>query len=166
MNIQYSEIRESDFEFVKGIYDYYILNTTSTYFTDKISIDELKRFIPLNHEKYKSYLIKVDDAFCGFCYLAQYNKRQAYDRTAEVSLYIHPEFTGKGIGAFVLNHLEEIALQKNISILIGIISGDNDRSIKLFERCGYEKCAHYKQIGEKFNKLLDVVAYQKMIKRK
>jgi L-amino acid N-acyltransferase YncA len=49
-------------------------------------------------------------------------------------------------------------------VLIGIISGDNINSIILFENCGFEKCGHYKQVGEKFNEILDVVSYQKIIR--
>jgi L-amino acid N-acyltransferase YncA len=50
--------------------------------------------------------------------------------------------------------------------LLAVISADNLNSIKLFERCGYENCGHLKQIGEKFNQLLDVVFYQKIIDKR
>jgi phosphinothricin acetyltransferase len=163
MNIHFVDLTESDFDLIKDIYDYYIENTTTTYFTEKILIGQLKEFIPVNHKKYKSFLIRFDDEPCGFCYFTQYKKRQAYDRTSEISLYLKPGYTGRGIGKEALKHLEKVAKKNGISVLIGIISGDNENSIKLFEKCGYEKCAHYKQIGEKFNKILDVVSYQKII---
>ena len=162
-NIQFIDIKEEDFDFIKEVYDYYVINTTTSFHTEKLSIGQLKEFILIGHEKYKSLLIKSDNINCGFCYISQYKKRQAYDRTAEVTLYLKPEFTGHGIGRTVLEHLEEIARQKGIKVLIGIISGDNDKSIRLFEKCGYEKCAHYKKVGEKFNKILDVVSYQKFV---
>ena len=50
-------------------------------------------------------------------------------------------------------------------VLIGIISADNKQSIALVEKCGFEKCAHFKEVGEKFGKILDVVAYQKILDR-
>ena len=59
--------------------------------------------------------------------------------------------------------LEKTAFKHGIKVLIGIISGDNQSSIKLFEKCGFEKCGHYKQVGEKFGKILDVVSYQKIL---
>lgn len=163
MKISFVNIKEKDFELIKEIYDYYILHSTATYYTEKISIKELREFIPVGNKKYKSFLIKIDDECCGFCYLSQYKKRQAYDRTAEVSLYLKPEYTGKGIGKTALTYLEKVAKENGISVLLGIISGDNENSIKLIEHSGYEKCGHYKQIGEKFNKILDVVSYQKII---
>ena len=98
-----------------------------------------------------------------FAIFRQYKKRQAYDRTAEISVYLKHGRTGKGIGNTALSHLEKVAQENGISVLIGIISGDNENSIKLFERYGYEKCGHFRQIGEKFNKILDIVSYQKII---
>jgi phosphinothricin acetyltransferase len=164
MKIQFTDVLESDYEFIKEVYDHYILHSTSTYYTESIPMDELRAMILAGHPKYRSYLIKSDGENCGFCYLSQYKKRQAYDRSAEVSLYLKPGFTGKGIGKLALAHLEEMAGQQGISVLIGIISGDNEMSIKLFEDCGYEKCGHLKQVGEKFNKVLDVVTYEKILK--
>jgi L-amino acid N-acyltransferase YncA len=163
MKIEFADLTEADLEFVKEIYDYYIENSTATYYTERISTDELREFIPVQHKKYKSFLVKIDDEPCGFCYICQYKKRQAYDRTAEVSLYLKPGYTGRGIGRLALDYLEKVAKGNGISVLLGIISGDNANSIKLFEKQGYEKCAHYNQIGEKFSKILDVVSYQKIL---
>ncbi|MCK9207197.1 MAG: GNAT family N-acetyltransferase [Salinivirgaceae bacterium] len=67
----------------------------------------------------------------------------------------------KGIGKVALLHLEQKAVETGIRNLIAIISGDNSGSIHLFEKMGYSKCAHFKNVGEKFGKVLDVVAYQK-----
>lgn len=164
MNIQLIDLQEKDFEIVKSVYDYYIINTTATFHTELISIEELKSVIAVAHPKYKSYLIEFEGQIYGYCYLSQYKKRQAYDRTAEVSIYLKPEYSGKGIGRKVLEMLEQIALEGAIVVLIGIISEENKTSIALFEKCGYEKCAHFREVGEKFGRLLDVVAYQKTLK--
>jgi L-amino acid N-acyltransferase YncA len=163
MKIEFADITDKDLELIREIYDYYIENSTATYYTEKISISELKEFIPVKHEKYKSFLIKAEDRCVGFCYISQYKKRQAYYRTAEISIYLKPEYTGKGIGKEALEHLERVSISNGISVLLAIISGDNSGSIRLFERNGYEKCAHLKQIGEKFHQILDVVFYQKIL---
>ena len=163
MNIKLVDLQERDFHVVKEIYDYYILNSTATFHTDLISIEELKSVILTGHPKYRSFQIDYEGDTCGYCYISQYKKRQAYDRTAEVTIYLKPEYSGKGIGRETLNRLEKIAKRNGICVLIGLISGDNQASIRLFEKCGYEKCAHFKKVGQKFDKILDVVAYQKII---
>jgi L-amino acid N-acyltransferase YncA len=164
MKLQLADMTESDFDLVKEIYDHYILNTTATYHTEKITIPELKEYVLIGHTRYRSFLIKDEDTVCGFCYISRFKDRQAYDRTAEVTLYLKPEFTGRKIGTWVLNKLEKIAVESGIKVLVGIIGGENEQSIRLFEKCGYEKCAHFRQVGEKFNRILDMVGYQKILR--
>ena len=163
MSIKWIDLQEKDFEIVKEIYNYYVLHSTATYHTEELSVEELKKQIPLNHPKYRSYLIKDNGITCGYSYISQYKPRKAYDRTAEVTVYLKPGHTGKGIGEQALAKLESVAKEEKIKVLIGIISADNQQSVRLFEKCGYEKCAHLKKVGEKFGKILDVVYYQKSI---
>jgi len=163
MNISLIPIEEHHLPEVRDIYNYYILNSTATFHTEEISTDEAKGIIPFKHPKYKSFMIIKDETICGYVYLGCYKPRQAYDRTSEVTIYLKPEFAGFGIGKVVLEKMEQLAPELNIKILLGIITGENTGSIKLFEKCGYEKCAHFKQVGEKFGRILDVVAYQKFL---
>jgi L-amino acid N-acyltransferase YncA len=161
--IEFSPVTEDDLPAVKELYDYYILNSTATFHSQKITIEELKEFLFINHPKYPSFLIKENQEILGYCFLTRYKKRQAYDRTAEVSIYLKPECTGKGIGLLAMNHLEAAAKLAGIHVLIGTLSGDNQASIRLYEKMQYKKVAHFKNIGEKFGKLVDVVVYQKEI---
>ncbi len=163
MNLKLIDLKEGDFNLIKKIYDYYILNSTATFHTHIISIEELKSTILIANPKYRSFLVEYEGEVSGFCYISQYKKRPAYDRTAEISIYLKPEYSGRGIGKETLKLLESVAKRNGISVLLGIITGENQLSIELFEKSGYEKCAHYKKVGEKFNRLLDVVAYQKII---
>ncbi len=163
MNLEFISLQETDLQIVKEIYDYYILNTTATFHTECITIGELRETIPISHPKYTSFLIQNDRQTCGFCYTCAFKKRQAYDRSAEVTIYLKPDFFGVGIGTMTLKMMEQVARSNGIKVLIGIISGENQPSIRLFEKCGYEKCGHYRQVGEKFGRLLDVVSYENIL---
>lgn len=161
--IELSEVKASDLGIIKEIYDYYIINTPFTFHINEISVDALKETIPIGHEKYKSYLIKFEEETCGYCYLSQYKKRQAYDRTAEITIYLKKVYTGKGIGKYVLDKMDNVALNTGIKVLIGIVSGENEISQFLFEKCGYKKNGHLRQVGEKFGKTIDIFFYQKIL---
>lgn len=163
MNIDFREIREQELSEVKKIYDWYIVNSTATFHTEPVTTAELKEFIYFGHPLYKSYFILADGKIVGYCYLTYYKKRQAYNRTAEITLYLMQEYCNKGIGKTAVQYLEAKARVCGIKNLIGIITGENAQSIALFEKSGFIKCAHFKNVGEKFNKILDVVAYQKEI---
>ncbi|OFX42739.1 MAG: GNAT family N-acetyltransferase [Bacteroidetes bacterium GWA2_30_7] len=161
MNIKLVDIKENDFEAIKEIYDYYILNTTNTFNINSITIDELKSSVLINHDKYKSYLIKANDIVCGYCYLSQFRKKQAYDSTAEVTIYLHNKFSGNGIGFKAVSLLEKIAKDVGIKILMAYITAENTNSIKLFKKLNYELCGNFKNVGYKFNKYLDVLVFEK-----
>lgn len=163
MDIQFEELREHHLAEIKSIYDWYIENSTATFHTQPIQIEQLKEFIYIGHPLYKSFIIKAGPDLAGYCILTNHKKRQAYDRTAEVTIYLKPEFHKQGIGNVALEYLEQQARGLWLKNLIGVITGDNANSIALFEKAGYIKCAHFKNIGEKFGKVLDVVAYQKEI---
>lgn len=163
MNITFEELQEDDLHEVKRIYDWYIENSTATFHTEPVLIEQLKEFIYVKHPVYKAYMIYAGKEIAGYCFLTYHKKRQAYDRTAEVTIYLNPEWRTRGIGKIALIHLERAAQKAGLKNLIGVISGDNEGSISLFEKAGYIKCAHFKNVGEKFSKVLDVVAFQKEI---
>ncbi|UVV57481.1 hypothetical protein NXW60_09845 [Bacteroides fragilis] len=53
--------------------------------------------------------------------------------------------------------------QEGFSNIMALISGENEASIRLFEKCGFECCANIRQVAEKFGKKLDLKMYQKII---
>jgi len=161
--IVFAPLRENDLNAIREIYNHYILNTTATFHSEPISIPELKDFLYIANPKFLSFVMKEDDGIIGYCFLTRYKNRQAYDRTAELSIYLRPEYTGKRIGTGSLKYLEDAAKKAGIRVLIGTLCGENRASIRLMEKNGYTQCAHMKNIGEKFGKILDVVMYQKEI---
>ena len=161
MEISFEPITNNNISEALSIYNWYVLNSTATFHIDAIEADELKKMISIGHPKYQSFVIIADTTIIGFCYLSQFRYKEAYDRTAEVTLYLDQNQTKKGIGKKVLLFLEELAKQQQIVNLIGVITEENQSSIKLFERCGYFKAAHLKKVGVKFGKALDVTWYQK-----
>ena len=161
MNISFTPITSADLPAIREIYSWYVHNSTATFHTEAVRDDELLEFLHIGHPRYKSYLIFQEGRLAGYCFLTAHKKRQAYDRTAEVTIYLDPECRGKGLGPVALDHLETAARSGGLKNLVGVISGDNAGSIRLFEKAGYQKCAHFKNVGEKFGIVLDVVAYQK-----
>jgi phosphinothricin acetyltransferase len=163
MNIRFEALNEDHLPSVLSIYNWYVKNATATLHTEPITLDALKEIIFIGHPLYKSYLIFSDERMAGYGYLTKHKNRQGYDRTAEITIYLKPEFQKQGIGRIVLAHLEKQGRSAGFKNLIGGITGDNVGSIALFEKAGFIKCAHFKNVAEKFNTVLDVVMFQKEI---
>jgi phosphinothricin acetyltransferase len=161
--IRFKPSSEIDLPELLDLYNYHILNTTATFHLNPLSLNEMRNALPLNHSIYKTFTIYYNHQFCGYCYLNNYRPRQAYDRTAEITLYLKPEYHRKGIGRETLMFLESEAKKTNIKNLLGVITFENTASIVLFEKMAYTKVAHLKNIGEKFGRILDVTIFQKEI---
>lgn len=161
--VEFLPVEEKDLPAIKEIYDHYILNSTATFHSCPVQIPELTEFLFIAHPKYPAFTIRIKGRIIGYCFLTRYKNRQAYDRTAELSIYLRPECTGKGIGPAALQHLEEAAKRSGIHVLVGTLCGENYPSIRLMEKAGYTRAAHLRNVGEKFGNVLDVVIYQKEI---
>lgn len=152
-----------DLPALKEIYTYYIENSTATFHIGQISNEEMNGIIFNKDSFYETYTIIEKEEIIGYVLLAPYNSREAYRRTAIVTIYLKNGTENKGIGTRGINFIEEVAKQKGIKSLIALICGENVSSIRLFEKNGYFKCGHMKNVGEKFGRLLDAVTYQKEI---
>lgn len=163
MLIAFKPLEPTDMEFACSVYNYYVLKSTATFHTEPVSVDAFASGLPMNHSLYQSYLITCEGKPCGYVYLGNWKPRQAYNRSDEVTLYIEKDFHGKGIGKNSLMFIEAEARKRGIKNLLGVITFENKASIHLFEKSGFQKVGHLKNIGEKFGRLLDVVTYQKEI---
>lgn len=160
---QFEVTTEEHIDIAREIYLYYINHSTATFHKREITREEMSELLLFRNPKYESYMIKYYGEICGYVILTQYKTREAFDTTAEVTIYLKYGYEGKGIGSEALTFIEGRARIKDIHVLVGLISGENKGSIALFEKHGYEKCAHYKEIGYKFDRWLDLVCYQKTI---
>jgi len=105
-------------------------------------------------------VVEEDGLVCGYAYATQWNKRAAYRKTAEVSVYLSHLATGKGLGSRLYEALFTQLREKQLHIVIGGVTLPNPASIALHEKFGMKKVAHFEQVGYKFGQWLDVGYWQ------
>lgn len=163
VQVNFTEITEAYLPQVLEIYNHYIQNSTATFHIQPLTLEEMRRIVFFNDPRLKTFVVLDHEKLTGYCILGRYKEREAYNITAEVTIYLRPEYTGQGIGSQALKFIEKIARQNQFHSLLSGICGENTASIKLFTKNGYVKCAHYKEVGKKFGRLLDLVYYQKLL---
>jgi L-amino acid N-acyltransferase YncA len=99
----------------------------------------------------------------GFGSYGPFRAWPAYKYSVEHSLYVERSHRGRGIGKLLLAELIASATRQDYHTLIGGIDAQNDASIALHRRLGFEQCAHIRQAGFKFNRWLDLVFYQLLL---
>lgn len=146
-----------------AIYNFYVRNTTVTFNLHELSIEQFEKDFFHAGDLSGTYTIIENEKIIGFCCISRFNPKEAYDRSAYVSVYLRDDSTGKGYGAIILRFLENSAQEKGIRSLIALICKENFMSASLFTKNGYRLAGELKEAGEKFGRLLDVVYYQKNI---
>jgi L-amino acid N-acyltransferase YncA len=154
------EATSSDASAITAIYNYYILNTTITFELYPITRGEtIKRM-----EKYKEvgpYLVFEEDGeVIGYAYVARFRERRAYEHSVESSIYLKNGCGGKGLGTRLYSELlSQVSIQRHT--IIGGIALPNEASVRLHEKCGFRKVAHFSEVGWKFEKWIDVGFWQR-----
>lgn len=159
----FHEMTDKYLDEVLQIYTHYVLHTSATFHARPLTRQEMRKLVFFDGEKYKTFVICAEAGVCGYVLITQHKNREAYDGTAEITVYLKPAYTGQGLGSMAISYIEEYAKRQKLHVLVATICGQNEASIRLFEKNGYSQCAHYKEVGQKFGQLLDVVAYQKII---
>ena len=162
--LTFVETKKKHIKELSRIYNYYIEHSTSTFHKEKFNKKQMKRLVFFDDILYSTFTIFFEDKIIGYCMISPFNFREAYRATVFVAVYLKEEFTGKGYGEKALQFLEKRALGLPIRSLLALICLENEGSVKLFEKCGYNRVGVINKAGVKFNRLLDVVYYQKVIR--
>ncbi len=161
--IEIVEMRKEWLGEAARVYQWYVDNSTATFQLGPTSEAEMEGLLFFAKERYRSFAAFGEGRFIGYGIVTQFKAREAYDTTAEVTVYFDHGATGKGYGALMVAHLEAWARERGLHALLAIISGENEASIKLFSRLGYPECARYREVGRKFDRWVDVVVHEKIL---
>lgn len=138
------------------IYNHYVRETVVTFDLEEKDEQFFKDEIS-NNAKVLPYMVAVHgDVVMGFAFSKPWKNRMAYKNTVESSIYMSPEYTSKGIGYHLyLNLIDQLRNKKIHSIIAGV-SLPNVTSVRLHEKVGFHKVAHFREVGYKFDKWIDV----------
>ncbi|MBO9608179.1 MAG: N-acetyltransferase [Paenibacillaceae bacterium] len=157
------ELEERHLPDVLAIYNHYVAHTTVSFDLEPLDLDDMRSKTLSGDNRFRSYAIVEGDSLIGYALLARHKAKPAYDVTAEITIYLAPAHLGLGIGPAAVAHLEAMAKELGFHSLVAVICTENERSARLFERLGYERCALFREVGRKFDRWLDVASYQKII---
>ena len=82
--------------------------------------------------------------------------------TVESSIYVAAEQRGSGVGTAILGPLVEIARGSGFHAMVAGIDATNQASLKLHAKFGFEQVAHFRQVGWKFERWLDLVFLERI----
>jgi phosphinothricin acetyltransferase len=164
MSSQSSSIRGAtaqDAERIAEIYNHYVLNSTITFEEVPVAAAEMARRIAALPAELLPWLVAAGtNQISGFAYAQKWKSRAAYRYSAEVTVYVAPGLGNSGIGSQLYSALFAALKSLGFHAVIGGVALPNDASLRLHRRFGFEKVAHFKQVGFKFDRWIDVTYWQ------
>ena len=146
-----------DAEAIAGIYNHYVRNSSATFEEQPVTVKALiARISEAETAKLPWLVAETNSGIAGYAYAGKWKGRCAYRYAVETTVYVDPQKHSRGIGtqlyAVLLDRLRECRMH----VAMGGIALPNPASIALHERAGFGKIAHFREVGYKFGRWIDV----------
>jgi L-amino acid N-acyltransferase YncA len=161
--IQIRRAELADLQAVTDIYNEAILTTTATFDTEPKTAAEQLQWFEAHDERHPILVAVLEGMVVGWASLTRWSDRCAYHNTAEISLYVKSEFRGQGIGRKLQAAIIEEARRLRFHTILARVAQDSQESLHLNESAGFVLVGTLKEVGRKFDRLLDVHILQKML---
>lgn len=142
------------------IYNHYVLNTVVTFDDLPFTVDAFKDKIESIYKIYPFFVFEEDNKILGYAYANKWREKPAYKFTVESTVYLHHEAFGKKIGTTLYTALLKQLKEQHYHVVVGGLTLPNEASVKLHEKFGFKQVSHFKEVGLKFNRWLDVGFWQ------
>ena len=162
-DIRFRKVNSKDIKELLKIYGYYVENTDATFEYEVPSLDKFTNRMKDICKEYPYIICEYKDKVVGYAYTQQFKPGNAYRWSAELTVYLHKDYLGLGIGTKFYELLIEILKLQNVMIMYGCVTSSNQRSIKLHEKMGFNLIGVYHNSGYKMGKWIDVTWFEQSI---
>jgi L-amino acid N-acyltransferase YncA len=163
MNFKLDRVSADDGKQIIDIFNHYVENSFAAYPEAKVPYEFFGLFT--NMSQGYPFLVAKDEngKLLGFGLLRPHNPMPSFSKTAEITYFLAPEHTGKGIGKAILDRLLEDGKEKGITSILANISSLNPGSLAFHRKNGFVECGRFIGVGQKKGQEFDVVWMQRRI---
>jgi L-amino acid N-acyltransferase len=164
MKIAIRPAENDDLEAMLAIYNDAIINTTAVYDYQPRTSDAQRQWFDTKQAQRLPVFVAVESVtIVGFGSFGPFRPWPAYQYTIENSLYVDSMFRRKGAGTALLASLVTAAKSAGYHTMVAGIDATNEASLALHRKAGFEPVAHFREVGRKFERWLDLVFMQRML---
>lgn len=144
-----------------AIYNHYIETSVISFESTPISVEQMQQRIAQIEAMGLPWLVATDgEKILGYAYATTWKARIAYRFSVEITVYLAQQGTAKGIGSALYRALFEALEEGEVHAVVACIALPNAHSVALHEKFGMRKVGHFEEVGQKFNRWLDVGYWQ------
>jgi L-amino acid N-acyltransferase YncA len=132
--------QRSDLPRIVEIYNSTIPSRLVTADTEPVSLESrIRWYEDHNPELRPLWVAEADGRIAGWLSFSSFYGRPAYNKTAEISVYVHEAQRKRGLGAYFLTEALAHAPALKLDTLLGFIFGHNMPSLALFRKFGFQR---------------------------
>jgi len=157
--------RLADCPGILSIYNEAVRTTTASYDYEPRTLAHREEWFTAHERDRMAVLVAESavDGIVGWSALNKFHDRMGYRFTSENSVYVAEAWRGRGVGGRLLEPLVEAARGRGLHAIIACIDAQNEASIRLHQRFGFERVGLFRQVGYKFDRWLDVAYLQLLL---
>jgi len=161
VNVRHFEQR--DLPALNNIYNHYINNTAITFDIEPKTLEDRANWVKQfgRTGRYQCFVATEGPRFLGWACSGLFRSKAAYQTSVEVSVYLHPEASGQGVGTCLYDALFDALENKDVHRALAGITQPNEASVALHRRFGFRDVGLYSDVGRKFGKYWDVLWMEK-----
>ena len=149
---------------ILDIYNDVIATSTAVYADDPVSLEDRQAWLAARQAQGYPVLVAVEgESTIGFASFGDFRAWPGYRFTVEHSVHVRQGYRGTGVGRALVQNLLPLASALGKHVMIAGVDADNTRSILFHERLGFERVAHFREVGFKFGRWLDLVFLQRTL---
>lgn len=153
----------SDAAQICAVYNPYVADTHITFEEEPVAAGAMAQRIEAVRVAFPWLVCEDGDEILGYAYATRWKERSAYRYAAELSIYLHRDAVGRGIGTRLFGTLLDMLHSQGIHTVIGGVSLPNAASIALLEKLGFVKTAQFREVGYKCGHWIDVGYWQRLL---
>jgi L-amino acid N-acyltransferase YncA len=158
------QIREavlSDLEEITEIYNQVVLTSTAIYSDRPATLEDRITWWKGRLGQGFPVLVAMEHGSVGgFGSFGEFRAWPGYRFTVEGTVHIHHSMRGHGVGAALLAELVRLAREMGKHTMIAGVDAENEASLRFLQRFGFERVVHFREVGYKFDRFLDLVFLQ------
>jgi L-amino acid N-acyltransferase len=152
-----------DLSAINTIFNYYVQHSTCTFQIEAETAEARLAWFAARTPEQPVIVAERDGEVVGWASLSPHRSRGGYRQTAALSVYLRPEDQGQGIGKVLVRKLQDLAGEAGYHTLLGGVCTEQTASMRLHRSLGFVQVAHFREVGFKFGRWLDVAYFQWMV---
>jgi L-amino acid N-acyltransferase YncA len=153
----------ADLPAIRTIFNHWIEHSTASFRTVADTEAQARAWFSGRGDEHPVLVAEEAGEVAGWASLGPHKPTGGYRHTVELSVYLREDARGRGLGRLLLGELLERARAAGHHAVLGGVCTEQAASMRLHESMGFEKVAHYREVGFKFGRWLDVAYFEKVL---